>query len=316
MPWHDKQLMPPDLECMNNAMNLILETAIYLVNQNRSDQSFSIEINKAITALRKTELLISKWKFFILKNNCLSLLARDIEANIIDIIEFKSLFGDFQRNLSEFEIATVLEKLDNLRMSSKTLGLFILSLFHLNRPGYIGFTVLPEELSNYIKVGEIMKDASEIRAIKDAIQSLTLPDPNSPSIYAAIVGPCYMGKTQSAFTLAQLMTIFYVNFRSTLPTERRMQSIYAPFKRISFLIKECLRSDHSNAKLELSNTAKIYESQHAFKTLGFLYFLLRLEMPTQVSDQFLQYINLNNMVIPQLKVSEFKAKIRGKLGIN
>ena len=310
--------MTVDSECLNSASSLFYASIRYLENENqrKTDQIDSFEIKKTINVLSKTLALISHWKVLISKNGCLTLLAYDINAIVIKIVEFKNLSNNFQANLSEYGVRIVMNQLCRLQMSAEALGHFLESLSHVTISS-AGFNELPTELSRYIKVGEKMKDTIEISEIKTELQSLRLTsDMNLPSIYMAIVGPSYMGKTQSAFTLAHLMTVFYVNllvakdgdkvFNSN--PSRLSQEIYAPFKVISGIFKKCLIFDFSNTTL--SNPAF---SENEFQTLGLIYFLLTLERPKDVKDQFLQYINIRNIVIPKMTTGNFKSRIRGKL---
>ena len=310
--------MPPpnlvDLECLNNTLAILQDTFNYLDEQDI--KSLSILIIEAKTALTKTIALISNWKVFISKNSCLSLFACDINAIMIDILEFRNLSNNFQKNLNEFEYG-ISDQLSFIQTSAQTLDHFLESLSHVTISS-AGFNELPTELSRYIKVGEKMKDAIEISEIKTELQSLRLTsDMDLPSIFMAIVGPSYMGKTQSAFTLSHLMTVFYVNLLTAKDDDkvnnsnrnRRSQEIYAPFKVISGIFKKCLIFDFSNTTS--SRATNLGEKE--FQTLGLIYFLLTLEKPAQVKERFLQYINIKNIVVPKMTTENFESKIRGKL---
>ena len=308
--------MPPpnlvDLECLNNTLAILQDTFNYLDEQDI--KSLSILIIEAKTALTKTIALISNWKVFISKNSCLSLFACDINAIMIDILEFRNLSNNFQKNLNEFEYG-ISDQLSFIQTSAQTLDHFLESLSHVTISS-AGFNELPTELSRYIKVGEKMKDAIEISEIKTELQSLRFPpEMNLPSIYMAIVGPSYMGKTQSAFTLSHLMTVFYVNLLTAIDVDVNIESsqeIYAPFEVISGIFKKCLRSDCFNMTSSRGATNLVF-SEDEFQTLGLIYVLLTLERPTQVEDQFLQYININNIIVPKMTTKNFRSKIQGKL---
>ena len=315
--------MPPpnlvDLECLNNASDLFSDVIEYLENENHRQtvQIDSFEITETITVLSKTRKLISVWIVFISKNSCLSLFAYDINAIMIDILEFKNLFNNFQSNLNEYGVRIAMNQLCLLQTSAQTLDHFLESLSHVTISS-AGLNELPIELSRYIKVGEKMKDTIEISEIKTELQSLRLTsDMDLPSIFMAIVGPSYMGKTQSAFTLSHLMTVFYVNLLTAKDDDkvnnsnrnRRSQEIYAPFKVISGIFKKCLIFDFSNTTS--SRATNLGEKE--FQTLGLIYFLLTLEKPAQVKERFLQYINIKNIVVPKMTTDNFESKIRGKL---
>ena len=314
--------MPPpnlvDLECLNNTRVIFSDAIRYLKNENQRQniQIDSFEFKKTINILRKTRKLISYWKVFISKNYCLSLFAFDINAIILDIVEFKNSSNNFQKNLSELgDEDEISDQLSFLRISAQALRHFLRSISHVTISS-AGFNELPTELSRYIKVGEKMKDAIEISEIKTELQSLRFPpEMNLPSIYMAIVGPSYMGKTQSAFTLSHLMTVFYVNLLTAIDVDVNIESsqeIYAPFEVISGIFKKCLRSDCFNMTSSRGATNLVF-SENEFQTLGLIYVLLTLERPTQVEDQFLQYININNIIVPKMTTNNFRSKIRGKL---
>ena len=314
--------MPPpnlvDLECLNNASDLFSDVIEYLENENHRQtvQIDSFEITETITVLSKTRKLISVWIEFISENSCLTLLAYDIGVLVEKIVRFKNLVNNFQSNLSEFgDEDAISDQLCRLQTSAKALGHFLESLSHVTISS-AGLNELPTELSRYIKVGEKMKDAIEISEIKTELQSLRFPpEMNLPSIYMAIVGPSYMGKTQSAFTLSHLMTVFYVNLLTAIDVDVNIESsqeIYAPFEVISGIFKKCLRSDCFNMTSSRGATNLVF-SENEFQTLGLIYFLLTLERPTQVEDQFLQYININNIIVPKMTTNNFRSKIRGKL---
>ena len=189
------------------------------------------------------------------------------------------------------------------------------SFFRISRETM--FPELPNELSNYINVGNKIKDSKEILEINDLIQSLRLGNSPSPSIYTAIIGPSFLGKTQSAFTLAHLMNVLYVNFAaesSIAGDATNLQDIYAPFTFISWLFKVCLETDISVLKslnISLSATS-ISKATVSFQTLGLLYFLFTFEWSTSVHDRFLQYINMKNVIIPKLEIFDFKLSLQSK----
>ena len=66
-------------------------------------------------------------------------------------------------------------------------------------------------------------------------------DPSSPNLhsFASIVGPSLMGKTQFAFSLAQICPVFYVNFSSSF----LMQKIYKALRSVSSAFTNCLAND-------------------------------------------------------------------------
>ena len=65
-------------------------------------------------------------------------------------------------------------------------------------------------------VGETLKHNEITERLLEQITRLyTEADPIS--MYSAIIGPSFIGKTQTAFTLSCLINVFYVNFIPTVP---------------------------------------------------------------------------------------------------
>ena len=117
---------------------------------------------------------------------------------------------------------------------------------------------LPLDVIEYLSIGEALKDTPEIQAIKRTLQSeLCFDIYTSPSMFASIIGPSYMGKTQSAFALMHILNVMYVNFCPIVAMNEEcisVQEIYSPFARISKIFYNCLLCDYKKFSC-LSSTA-------------------------------------------------------------
>ncbi len=158
------------------------------------------------------------------------------------------------------------------------------------------FDTLPVEVCQYISTGEKIKDAPEIQAIKNELLTLEI-SAAIPSIYVAIVGPSFMGKTQTAFALSHSLNLLYVNL-TVLYSEYEIsaaQPIYSPFAKISNIFSDCLRKDMKMIKSSFS--AAVLSMEGPFLTLGLIYHLICLDKPSSVEEWVLQYINISDLSV-------------------
>jgi hypothetical protein len=135
----------------------------------------------------------------------------------------------------------------------------------------------------YIKIGDILKDSEKAVAIKKELATLRSGGDGVTSYYASIVGPSFMGKTQTAFILSHHMTVFYVNLLST-------------FKKGDVTLQP------------------IYKETSGFETLGLLFVLIydqKLNPNLSVEERFVRWCTLRQVLIPKLTVSDFKEKLNG-----
>lgn len=203
-------------------------------------------------------------------------------------------------------------------------------------------TSLPEVLQDYLRVGEELKDQISMTNLK---RDLSLLKHSSdaifdPGYYAAIIGPSFLGKTQTAFTLSHLMNVIYVNLLSvpsknngstTVPVNDRddvtlSQLIYDIFQNFSKLFSLTIEEDFK----ETTNYAAIHLKNHVpgFYTLGLIYCLIvsRKLSSTEISEEgssenltevaernFLQQLNINKAIIPKMNVLQFTEKITSNL---
>ena len=173
------------------------------------------------------------------------------------------------------------------------------------------FDTLPVEVCQYISTGEKIKNAPEIQAIKNELLTLEI-SAAIPSIYVAIVGPSFMGKTQTAFALSHSLNLLYVNL-TVLYSEYEIsaaQPIYSPFAKISNIFSDCLRKDMEMIKSSFS--AAVLRIGGPFLTLGLIYHLICLEKPSSVEEWVLQYINISYVSVTKLTVSQFNQQIKSK----
>ena len=186
---------------------------------------------------------------------------------------------------------------------------------------------LPEVVKRFIKIGEASKDddmavkiVEEIKCLKDiSVEGTDSWNPGR-SYFASIVGPSFMGKTQTAFTLSHKINVIYVNLMATVLEidDPNNQPIYEPFKQFSDLFREAITKDSTS--LEAANLDTRGEDLTHFRegyyTLGLLYLLIRsysLKMDQSVENRFLERINMKKALIPAFNVSEFKERLDGNL---
>ena len=156
--------------------------------------------------------------------------------------------------------------------------------------------------------------------IKESLQNLNYESElRNPSYYAAIIGPSYMGKTQSAFTLGHLMNVIYLNISQTCLGESAgfSQPIYSLFKKLSDVFVIAFEQDKLTSEYQ-----KYMRTAHAIsgyvspiKCLGLIYVLIRNRMlhPEYTPmDWFFNLINFENIIAPSMTIQQFEAKVAGK----
>jgi len=182
-----------------------------------------------------------------------------------------------------------------------------------------------EILYKYLDVGETLKNDEVTERLLEQITRLhTEADPIS--MYSAIIGPSFMGKTQTAFTLSScLINVIYVNFIPTLidNSVRKSQKIYMLFKGIAELFKEVINEDELKLKkAKLDKTAEeIKVSNISFQTLGLIYLLLRTrkireaeyaqDQVFSVKDWLVEIVNIKSAIIPLMNIRQFLEKTEG-----
>ena len=179
-------------------------------------------------------------------------------------------------------------------------------------------------LDRYLDVGETLKNDEVTERLLEQIAKLHT-EANPISMYA-IIGPSFMGKTQTAFTLSScLINVIYVNFIPTLidNSVRKSQKIYMLFKGIAELFKEVINEDELKLKkAKLDKTAEeIKVSNISFQTLGLIYLLLRTrklreaeyaqDQVFSVKDWLVEIVNIKSAIIPLMNIRQFLEKTEG-----
>ena len=168
-------------------------------------------------------------------------------------------------------------------------------------------------------------DSIEFLALKAKIDSLAKAlfdnnfSPSAAAPYIAIVGPSFMGKTQTAFNLARERPVFYVNFASY---NVDLQHIYKSFVQISFVFHSCLADDiavfEKKQLLEVSTSVLIAERFTKLKTIGLIWHLIVLSQTFDWNGNeswFEFYVKERTLVFEPLSLSMFWAEM-GKNYIN
>lgn len=171
------------------------------------------------------------------------------------------------------------------------------------------------ELDNYLKVGSALKDDEITQLLISEIEKIHL-DSYAVSPYLSIIGPSYMGKTQTAFTLSHKIDLIYVNLSTTLAIDHPRQTIYIYFKRLAKLFSKCIEKDikHKKFSKTLGNAEDIQDLEYPFRTLGLIYVLFRMRKHKKyatIKDWYLDIINIDSMMIPCLEIGEFQSKFEG-----
>lgn len=180
---------------------------------------------------------------------------------------------------------------------------------------------LPKELADYLKIGLALKDEADVLNLKRDLSKLKFSQvenlKSASAYYAALIGPSFMGKTQTAFTLSHVMNVIYVNFMGSDTTESSSnadQPIYKHFEKFSSLFFKAVEQDLLKTK---NISAKdISRFNPGFKTLGLLYCLIRMKhlKPTEtVEERFLRMLNIKTAIVPALNVGQFIEKMKGTL---
>ena len=183
-----------------------------------------------------------------------------------------------------------------------------------------------EILDEYLDVGEALKNDEVTGRLLEQISKLHT-EANPISMYTAIIGPSFMGKTQTAFTLSCLINVIYVNFIPTVSkfSNNESQPIYMLFEGISRLLKKAIQRDELKLKkAELDKTAEeLKVSNISFQTLGLIYLLLRTrkireaeyaqDQVFSVKDWLVEIVNIKSAIIPLMNICQFIEKTRGNL---
>lgn len=172
------------------------------------------------------------------------------------------------------------------------------------------------EVKRYVDKGRILKDSTLTLKLKEELSKLKFID-NLPSFYAALVGPSFLGKTQTAFTLSHLMDVFYVNFTCMYNYDGTIdQRIYRALKPLSSLIFEAVCNDMESTENIRRFFCK-HKADFKFQTLGLIYTLLMWKKYNEESfknpeNWFLSFTDISHVVFQPLTQAKFKEKIQSK----
>ena len=221
---------------------------------------------------------------------------------------FKPIFSNHTNLKSLYNDISFLNSIKN--------SLSLISLCTISTNVLTSHDVLPEELCRYINVGKELKESKEVVQIKKELQDLKIE--GSTSIYLAIIGPSYMGKTQTAFTLSNSMNLIYVNFVALHVDVAQL--IYCPFSSIAEIFYTCISKDIDIIRLEQGDnefkSLSILRLNAPLHSLGLIFtiFEFKNEMNQNsqktVEDWFKFLINLNSIVFPKLTMKQFYERIR------
>lgn len=180
-------------------------------------------------------------------------------------------------------------------------------------------------LDEYLSVGKTLENDEVTQRLLEQITRLANTNNGGISMYSAIIGPSFMGKTQTAFTLSCIINVIYVNFIPTCTQGPiiKLQKIYELFKGIEEIFKMVIYKDETKLKrAKLDTTAEsIKNSKLSFKTLGLIYVLLRTRKIREaqctqnqvfsVRDWLIEIVNINSAIIPSMTISQFRKKTEG-----
>ena len=307
-----------------------LENLVYYFKNFEFDERFirlNLKIKDCIEMMQKFIAFISE--VLSNKSHCVEVFFEDLRSiwEVSNLI--KTASGNFTKALNNNIDRKNVDELLNLLMLIVPENHQVIKgrdepyrPIDLNPDGY------STEISKYVEIGKILCETDCITKIRDEIKNLEF-NRQSPSTYAAIVGPSFTGKTQTAFTLSHLMDVFYVNIASVKVSKDNIenadsglggfQDIYSKFDKISTVFQEILRTDVFNCKLEYedSHTASKLSQplNRKYLLLGFILLLVRWKKLLNLKDPiqwFHRYRQVNHVIIPKLSIEEFNQKCNGK----
>jgi hypothetical protein len=294
---------------------------------------FLSEIRNLLSYLDRVKAKISSLKNFIPSNVHVCSEKFDDIRNICIQNLNSPLFGVF---IQEFKNSTS-GIIDDLKLKTKNYAIEIDEVFFLsfirnllesmnnnifiaNETKHITCSISSNSFDStkfYIKIGDILKDSEKAVAIKKALATLRSGGDGVTSYYASIVGPSFMGKTQTAFILSHHMTVFYVNLLSTFKKEYvTLQPIYNETAEFSGLFLDTIEADMEVLKMKgrKCNAHDLLRSNISFETLGLLFVLIydqKLNPNLSVEERFVRWCTISEVLIPKLTVRVFMKKLRG-----
>lgn len=138
--------------------------------------------------------------------------------------------------------------------------------------------------------------------------------PRSAKPYLTIVGPSFMGKTQTAFNLARERPLFYVNFSNT----NARQYIYRPFVNISSYFIACLAHDYAifaDMSVNVDTEDLLLKSDVKLKTIGLIWHFISISLDFDFNGPvswFEFYLQEHNITFEPLNLLKFWEKMSKK----
>lgn len=167
-----------------------------------------------------------------------------------------------------------------------------------------------DELVKYYTIGTaLMNDPTTVLLLKELRRLRSESTDISP--FSVIIGPSYMGKTQAAFTLANIINVIYVNFVST--TARNPQPIYMLFGLLADRFRTAIRADKYRANHKTSSK-DILSLEFSFQTLGLIYLIIRtckIRADLDGLGWLKELVSINEKMIPPMTLLEFLSKTEG-----
>lgn len=167
-----------------------------------------------------------------------------------------------------------------------------------------------DELVKYYTIGTaLMNDPTTVLLLKELRRLRSESTDISP--FSVIIGPSYKGKTQAAFTLANIINVIYVNFVST--TARNPQPIYMLFSLLADRFKTAIRADKHRAN-QSTRAKDILSLEFSFQTLGLIYLIIRTRKIRADLDGLVwlkELVSINEIMIPPMTLLEFLSKTEG-----
>ena len=170
----------------------------------------------------------------------------------------------------------------------------------LNSPEYI-------ELKNAIDL--VVRDIFSVSGNEQQYQP-----PRSAKPYLTIVGPSFMGKTQTAFNLARERPLFYVNFSNT----NARQYIYRPFVNISSYFIACLAHDYAifaGMSVNVDAEVLLLNLDVKLKTIGLIWHFISISLDFDFNGSvswFEFYLQEHKITFEPLSLSMFWEKMSKK----
>ena len=181
-----------------------------------------------------------------------------------------------------------------------------------------------ESAKNYLDIGYSLKDELIIKNIKSELSKLRAI-PTVASYYAAIIGPSFMGKTQTAFTLSHCMTVLYMNLIIGSNTDSEElgdnQKIYQAFYSFSKILNSIIDDDIKDIQdvegnINASDFDKDAQQKIPFKILGLIFVIIKMKLiRSEISnlEWFKSIIDIERAWIPAMTIETFTINTKSKI---